>query len=292
MDYRSLIGPLLCVSTVLGANSSQVIQVSEGNSLVAVSHQSDARYKLQDYLCVMDDGEETACGTVIFVNRRGALIQLRSARHAPEAGQPVDYARHSALPKEDEPCQFLSDAAMDDYVAFYRVLAANPHEGALSIEWQPERDRSTVDSVIYIGTNVQNPEIAAEFAIQKHTSISIGGSLASFSTQGFGIPKRIDATLFGVFIGSNYYSRALYDGFWLHIGMGYYNGDIAYRQYLETKALFSARILAGWRWLSQDYVWGFGVGAQYFLSDASAKIPEDIEFLMPSAQVHFGWTFN
>lgn len=63
---------LACVE----AHAARVLKVDKNQTLMAVSHTQVRRWRLGDYLCVLHDDEEVACGAAIRITSRGAIVRF------------------------------------------------------------------------------------------------------------------------------------------------------------------------------------------------------------------------
>ncbi len=216
-----------------------MLEVGANPRQVAISQSADTRsFVPRDYLCVWHRDEEIACGVVIEVLPKGAVLRLDYAKERIRQGDRVYFAGSR-------------------YPAFAsRAEEAVIEEEAVSRPWKRKYPFDL--SVGYLVTQPFTfPQLHFQGMVATHWAVGIAGQSIA-QNNAF-----LSAKGYGALLTVNYYGSRYYRGFWLQTSAGL----LFLKNFANTGSTTTAPFALGtlgvrfglWRGINI----GLGVGGQY-----------------------------
>lgn len=197
MPIRRSVKRLLFIALLVVANAraAEVLDVGADGKTAAITQSRDtASFRMGEYLCVIDDEIDIACGPVIKVLAKGAIIRFDFVREAVSSGDKVVFGAPRVIASKED-----AEAAQSE-VLFRRrrIFAFDLSAGAL------------------VGASYLFPFFHFQGMVTPRISVGIQPLFMSSNatTPSLGA--------YGGFLTVNYYTSRYYRGFWFSAGVGGY----------------------------------------------------------------------
>jgi len=232
----------------ISANAAEVLEVGKNARQLAISQSKDTRsFAPRDYLCVWHSDEPVACGTVIEVLPKGAVLRLDYAKEPIRKGDKVYFAgtRHPAFATTEEEKVIEAEEAPKPWKRKY------PFD---------------LTAGMVLTSNYTFPLVLFQGLVSPHWTVGLGAQYVSQA------PSNVKG--YGGMLTANYYGSRYFRGVWLQMGAGLfflspYSGG-------STVSVASGLATVGVRLkIVGKLNLGLGVGGQYISqsSTATARVP-------------------
>lgn len=241
------------------ALASQVLLVTKTQKLIAVSHEPDREWGLNDEICVYQDAREVACGRVVKVRDKAAIVRLDQKEASIAKGDSVRSRIMESNEKREN--EFFLRSDVDPYEWF------NLRNASIGMNW--------LSATFHL-----QQAIASNFSVGLEPVYILNQNAGNGKLEGMGI-----------LLTMNFYEDYMYNGFWAQAGGGWYfiNGILGDAREEVRSVVFS--LTAGWRWrFANNLNAGVAFGAQYLLK-SPAEFDLGFSGFLPSAVVDFGFVF-
>lgn len=222
---------LLFVSTRV--ECAQVLRVGSSQKILAISHEDFRQFRVRDYVCVTQDGRDVACGTVLKVTPKAAIVKLDSRSQDVARGDRVRLA-----PSGRKPAMALLDSVgMDESSGIFHNNLSGGISAGINFFFPTVNYQHTVSSEIALGV------LPTFFAVSVNdTSVkALGGYLTG-----------------------NYYGNEYFRGMWIQGGPGLFYFDTVSGEIQESGTAFAFLATAGWRgYWDLGFNIGVAAGFQY-----------------------------
>lgn len=275
---------LLLLSLPLFAAEIKELGVTQ--RFVITSQEETQAFKVLDYLCVMSDDTEVACGFVVKASAKDALIDLEIRSQKLEVGMKVRPARKHLPCNADTIYTPRTDKRKEP------ELTDLYHRGCTEEEMKSSTDFHLPAKYYFaMGLSLLSPRLEGEFAINPHWSLGASLDLATFKKGFASIKASSDGTAYGGHALLTYHFDSDFRGFYGQYGIGYMKGRLKLRGHLDDWSGLSMVALVGYHLLGWH---GFGIGAYiggYYLQMSFDKNPTPTSFLSPFIGGEFGIAF-
>lgn len=187
---------LVCLLLSAASTAAEVLSVGDGGKTLAISQSKDTGgFKVRDYLCVVDDDEEIACGVVIRALPKGAILR-------------VDYVKGSI--SRGDRVQFAGG----------RYPAAVAYSPNSSLEVPAQRRRKypfDISGGVLGGANYLIPMVHFQGMVTHKTALGVQPVYFRQTVSS------TDLFAYGAFFTWNYYTSGYFRGFWFSGGAGLYS---------------------------------------------------------------------
>lgn len=242
------------------------------------SQDVESPFEIGNYLCVVQNRDEIACGFVEKIEERGVLVDLEFRAEDIKVGSTVQRAATR------RPCD-------PDFV--YKTKLNDPYSRKCSDAEKAIAKKFRIPSTKFysIGIGLGSPRLAGELAVMQMFSIGLSAELQSFYSSIPSIKATATGTAYGGTLFVGFYPYSIFENLFAQASFGYYIGRMNLRGDLNSWTGTMIGLRAGYRFLNWQ---GFGVGisasAQHF-SFGNSEDPTRTEFLYPGFLVEFGGTF-
>lgn len=251
---------LLLLFAGSAAECAQVLLVTKNQKLVAISHEAGKEWAINDEICVYHDEREVACGRVVKVRTKAAIVRLDQREAEIVKGD-------TAKPRAEGSNEKLQNE-------FFVRSEFDPHE------WFNLRNAS-------LGVNWLSATFHLQQAIASNFAVGLQPVYLLQRPAGNGDLKGL-----GILLTMNFYERNIYNGFWAQAGGGWYfiNGLLGGAS--EELRSIVLSLNAGWRWrFSSDVNIGLAAGAQYLLKTQFTSFDLGFGGFIPSVVLEIGYVF-
>lgn len=251
-----------------------------------VSQEEENPFQVGEYLCVVQKGEEVACGFVEKAEPRRILVDLEFRAEDVQVGAKVQ------RPLTRRPCDpnFKFRALQDP--RFEKPLQDPYSRQCTEEEKKNARSFKVVATRFFaIGTGIMSPRLAAERALGDWLSLGASIDLVTFYASLPTIRASASGTNYGASLFVGIYPLSLLEKFYAQIEFGYRVGRMTLRGMLNNWSGTVLGVRAGYRFLDwQNFGIGFAVGAHHF-SFGNSDDATKTEFLQPNMLIEFGGAF-
>jgi hypothetical protein len=213
--------------------ASEVLRVGKDAFNFAITHDDSRQWKVKDRVCVLQRAREIACGSVVKVAVKGAIVRLDQPNYDILAGDRV-VSKYQAEPSGKSAAAPLIDSVPESEESEWHVL--NVALGGVA------------------GTNFFYPVVNFQVAVVPTVSLGLTGFFFNYSNE-------LNTLLaFGGMATVNYYSQEYFRGFWVQLGGGLAAISVSGASPPESATTFAGLATVGWRgyW---DLGFNIGVGA-------------------------------
>ncbi len=226
---------------------SEVQKYDKRRDRIAISDDPNHPWAKKDQTCVYRHNRALACGKVIAVGIKGAVVQLQPHAASLKAGDEVRY-----IPPDKNIPQIT-----DEQLETEHILEAKPFTYNAALGYSLSLDLRYPIGHFYWSVS---PLIA--IGIQP-AYLKVGGSNDASSLKGF-----------GALLTVNYFSQEYFRGLWAQLGSGFYRLSATNGTLEEKINAPMLTVTGGWR---EDWAHGLNLGASLglrFLSPLSGTITE------------------
>lgn len=243
----------------------EVLKVDKRRDRISISDAPNHTWSRKDTVCVQRETRTLACGKVIAVGIKGAVVQLTS---------------HSAMVKPGDEATFIPPDSnvpqiTDEQLSSEELMEERPYKFNVALGYTLSLD--FFYPVAHFYWNV-SPKIAIGLM---PAYLSKTGDTVTDTVKGYGGQLTV-----------NYCADGFFRGFWVHFGTGFYRLEASNGALTETLNAPVVTTLIGWR---EDWAHGLNVGAGLggrFLSPLSGLITGvSYRSLYPMALVEVGFSF-
>lgn len=274
----------LCSVVVSPLFGSQVLETGLLQRHLLISQEKSAPFQVGEYLCVIQQGREAACG---FVIRAGSEVTIDLEFRSTEIFS-KSLVRRAV---ESRPCEgnltnpeLFSTAKKAPLAPFLRTCT--DEEKQLAGKYQlPAR------YFFGLALNMVNPIVFFEFA--PIDSLSVGASLNFYDYNRF-VPTygmHVNGNSYGAHALFTYYPMGKFDRFSIKGKVGYVQGRMKCRGALADWGGLSLAAMATFRlsdW--QNHMIGLSIGAYHFSLHRSEE-PTTAHFILPIIALEVGVGF-
>lgn len=226
---------------------SEVVKVDKRRDRVSITDDPKRPWARKDTVCLYRVNRVVACGKVIAVGIRGAVVQLKSHTAMVKPHDEARYFEPDKIPPE----------ITDDQLSAESLLEAKPYKYTIALG-------------VHLGLDLRYP--VAHFYWTVSPTIAVGLQPVYISMGGSTPTSRIKG--FGGLLSVNYFGEEYFRGLWIHLGSGFYRIEATNGTTTETLNVPIVTLTGGWR---EDWAHGLNVGASAgfrFLSPLSGAITE------------------
>ncbi len=217
--------------------ASEVLRVGKDALNFAITHDDSRQWKAKDRVCVLQRAREVACGVVVKVAVKGAIVRLDQPNYDILAG--------------------------DRVVSKYQAVPGGQSAAAPLINSVPEaEDSDTHFANVALGgvagTNFFYPVVNFQVAVAPTISLGLTGLFFNYSNE-------LNTLLaFGGMATVNYYSQEYFRGLWVQLGGGIAAISVSGASPPESATAFAGLATVGWRgYWDLGFNIGVGAGLQY-----------------------------
>jgi hypothetical protein len=251
--------------TVIPLWGAEILQLGAQGKLIAISREEGHAWRVKDSVCVYQVGQEAACGKVIKVISKGAIVKLMTVTKPVAKGDSVAYV--TTVPKRS-------------------VASTNGGESDMTVNPGHAAYKWDLTGGLSIGTNYFYPMLTLQRRIGNHLAIGLSPFYVSSSTSTSSV------SAFGALLTLDYYSKPYFHGFWIQGGGGaiMYNLTSSLGSSSSTNA--AALLTVGYRG-QFDFGLNVGVGGGilYITSVPTSVLNVAFQGLLPLFIVDFGINF-
>lgn len=243
---------------------AQVLKWDKRRDRIAITDDSVHSWARKDSVCVFRTGRAIACGKVIAVGIKGAVVQLLNHAAAVKPGDEAHYY---------EPEKKIPEIS-DDEVSADNLMESNPLKYSVTIGG-------------FIGLDLLYPVLNFYIAVSPNVAIGIQptyikktGDVLTSTLSGYGGALTV-----------SYFGDQYFRGMWLELGSGFYHLTAEQSGVQETINAPLVFGLIGWH---EDWAHGLNLGAGIgarFLSPLQVTTDPTYHSLHPMAQVELGFSF-
>lgn len=256
---------ILVGSFAICADAAEVLEVGKNSRQLAISQSKDTRsFAPRDYLCVWHSDEPVACGTVIEVLAKGAVLRLDYAKEPVRKGDKVYFAgtRHPAFATTEEEKVIEAEEAPKPWKRKY------PFDLTAGLQ---------------LTSGYTFPMLLFQGLVSPHWTVGLG---AQYVSQGTGVGN---AKGYGAMLTANYYGSRYFRGIWLQMGAGLLFVSPFAGGTTVSVATGLATLGVRFKVVGKMNL-GIGVGAQYISqSSTSIRIPGTAIQAMGTADLGFNF---
>lgn len=248
------------------ARGAEVLSVGEGGKTLAISQSKDTGgFKVRDYLCVVDDGEEIACGVVIRALPKGAILRVDFVKGSISRGDRVQFAGG-------------------------RYPASVGYSPNASLEVPATRKRKypfDLTAGVLGGANYILPALNFQGLVTPKTAL---GLLPVYFRQS---ASDTDLFAYGGFFTWNYYTNGYFRGFWFSAGAGLYSFNATPAGGVTERTVVPAALISiGYRFgLGRGVNVGLALAAQYLKRPSLSSLDFNFSEYQGVGIVDFGFNF-
>ncbi len=276
---------LVCWTACNLSYASHVLSVGITERHFLASIDAASTFSVLDYVCVIQNQKETACGFVTKIGKEGALVDLEFRTFDIEPGLAV---RHAIKHRPCDP-EFTFPPIPKQKNAKW----SEPYIRKCTGEEEIHSKRFHLPATYYfsIGTSLLSPKIAAERLVFEQLSLGLSlnmyqlySSLPSFHADSSGFA-------YGSSVFLSYYPFAALRNLYGQIGIGYAMGRLTLRGDLDDWKGLTVQFLVGYRFMQwQNFAFAIALGGNYFKLSGDNTIGET-HFVSPVALIEFGIGF-
>jgi hypothetical protein len=242
---------ILLLAVCSGAHAAEVLRVGKDMTNIAVSHDTNRTWSVNDRVCILQHAREVGCGVVLKTTGKGAIVRLDAPSYDILAGDRVV-------------SKFQSPAAVAAPVQKQRAVQQQAPQGAPLMNSVGDNAESEIHNFNFsggvgVGTSFFYPTISAQIAVAPTIAIGFTGTFFTYSNSSL-----VNTTLmaFGGMATVNYYSQEYFRGLWVQAGGGVTFFSVNGTYGSESASSLTGIATVGWRgyW---DLGLNIGVGAGF-----------------------------
>ena len=215
--------------------AAEVIRVGSDSRLIGISHDLTRRWQKNDRVCVVQDGKEVVCGTVIKAKEKFCIVKLKEANNSIGRGDKV-----------------VSDTRPQKSTA----LISSPISSPLSLVESPPFHLVSMGGTL--GPGVVYPYIHFQRIIDPRFAIGVLPSYLNIKSD----TKSLSSI--AVMITGNFYPDEFYKGLWIKGGLGLSFMSTNSGAIEQQASSIQALLTGGYRFkLDSGFNFGLGGGFQY-----------------------------
>ena len=262
---------LLILTTSSLAQAAELLRIGKDNVNIAVSHDAARQWAPRDRACVLQHGREIACGTVVKVSPKGAIVRLDAANYDVLAGDRVT-GKGKAQGRD---MSSVETPAMNS-------VATHAADEALTLD---------LSVGAFMGLSFVAPSISLAYAFNPHWAVGISGFFFSKTSA---TNTNTSTSSMGGLASIHYYSAGTFRGIWGQVGAGMTTFSTSTSGTLNESgaALFGLGTVGYRHHFSQGLNVGGGVGGQFYLDPGFATEGAiDSMGFAPIATLDVSWNF-
>lgn len=250
-----------------GQVRAQVLKFDKRRHRASISDDPYHTWQRKDSVCIFRGTRAMACGKVIAVGIKGAVVQI--TQHTSQgAVKPGDEARYY------EPEKKMPEIT-DEELASETLMEGKPYSYNIDVGYN-------------LSLNIMHPIVGFYWCVAPE--IAVGLMPTYISKTGTTVDSKLSG--FGGMLTASYFGDEYFRGLWLMLGSGFYHLSATNGTLTEATNYPVVQFTVGWR---EDWAHGLNVAAALggrFLSPLSADMPEiSYPSLAPIALIQVGISF-
>ena len=173
------------------AFGAEVLKVSDSARVISITHEERRQWAVRDYVCVVQEDREVACGTVAKTGPRGAVVRLENPSPQIAVGDRVKFA-----PPGRKPAMVLLDSIAPDE--------------------NTKIQRNSLTAGLGAGKSFFYPLLHYQRLLGDSVSVGLLPLYMGSKTDLTGAA----AAAFGGYVTLNYYGSDFFRGVWGQVGFG------------------------------------------------------------------------
>jgi hypothetical protein len=229
---------LLIICSPMGY-AARVLRVLPGQTAFAISHDFNRTWSANDVVCVVRGTRELACGYVVKVGPRGALVKVNT-RTGDIA--PGDTVRISSAAKLQRGPSSVANTS-------YGVSKTTPDYSDINLT-----------AGVIVGSNYLVPVIHFDVAVANHFTLGLFGGYSTSTDP----TTSTSLNMIPIVASFAYYSDFAYSGFWAQLGLGIHLLSASSPGLNESAKSPTGIGTVGWRFHFRNGInLGLAVGGEY-----------------------------